>query len=143
MSVVAWDGRLVAADKQGTTAGLRITLTKMRRLPSGEVLAWTGNQDFGLTVAQWYEDGADMMQWPACQNDKDDWARLIVIANKRAKVFERQPFPIVIEDEFMAWGSGRDYAMGAMARGANAQEAVKIAMRFDQSCGMGCDVVEL
>lgn len=43
----------------------------------------------------------------------------------------------------MAWGSGRDYAMGAMARGANAKEAAEIAMRFDNGCGMGIDVVSV
>lgn len=141
MSVVAWDGKTIAADKQATCAGLRFKTTKLRRLESGEVLAWTGDQDSGQIVAKWYSDGADPEKWPACQADKDVWARLIVAHGGACRVFERQPVAMPIEDEFMAWGSGRDYAMGAMARGASAEEAVAVAMEFDTGCGMGVDVV--
>lgn len=78
VSVVAWDGKSVAADKQGTCAGLRFTTTKLRRLEGGAVLAWTGEQGPGEAVAAWYEEGADRAKWPECQKDKETWARLIV-----------------------------------------------------------------
>jgi hypothetical protein len=92
-------------------------------------------------MARWYEAGADPADFPKCQEDKDDWARLIVVADGRVMVYERHPIAFPVEDPFMAWGSGRDYAMGAMARGATAREAVEIAMRFDHHCGMGIDEV--
>lgn len=42
---------------------------------------------------------------------------------------------------FWAAGSGADYAMGAMAAGKDAKEAVEIACRFDINCGLGVDVL--
>lgn len=40
-----------------------------------------------------------------------------------------------INDPFMAVGSGTKWAMGAMAQGASALKAVKIACQFDNNCG--------
>lgn len=143
MSVVAWDGKSIAADKQATVSGLRFKVTKIWRIKSGEIIAGTGDWDSFAMVAKWYEEGADPGKWPACQSHKDDWARLTVVGPDGVKVYERQPVFIRVEDPFMAWGSGRDYAMGAMARGANAKEAVEIAMRFDNGCGLGIDAMEV
>jgi len=139
MSVIAWDGKTVAADKQATCAGLNLTATKLRRLPHA-VIAWAGEQDSGEAMAQWFVNGADPAKWPTCQADKDLWCRLIVFHdNGTVETCERQPVFFPMEDKIMAWGSGRDYALGAMARGATAREAVEIACRFDTGCGMGID----
>lgn len=143
MTIIAWDGKTVAADKQATCSGLRFKTTKLRRIASGEVLCWTGEQDSGEMVARWYEAGADPAKWPDCQKDKDSWSRLVVISPTGAKFFERQPIAVGIEDEFMAWGSGRDFALGAMRKGATAVEAVEIAMEFSEGCGLGVDHVDL
>lgn len=40
-----------------------------------------------------------------------------------------------IDSEYYAIGSGAAYAMGAMAMGASADEAVKVACKFDLHCG--------
>ena len=143
VSVVAWDGKTIAADKQATCSGLRFKITKIRRIASGEILAGTGDWDSFAMVAKWYEDGADPAKWPACQADKENWSRLIVAGPTGVKFYERQPVFTLIEDEFMAWGSGRDYAMGAMRKGATAAEAVEIAMEFDNGCGLGVDAMEI
>ena len=142
MSVVAWDGRFIAADKQATNSGLRIKTTKMRKLNSGEITAWTGDQDSGLALARWYEAGASHEKWPDFQKDKENWTRLIVAGPRGVVFFEQQPEPQVVEEPFMAWGSGRDFAMGALAHGATAEEAVIITCRFCITCGLGVDVIE-
>lgn len=139
MSCVAWDGTTIAADKQATNMGLRFKATKIRLLASGEVLAWCGDQDSGASISKWYEEGADVTKWPTCQADKDRWCRLIVVSYSSLKVYAREPVAIPCEDAFMAWGSGRDYALGAMMRGATAREAIEVAMRFDNGCGLGID----
>lgn len=69
VSVIAWDGRTLAADKQATSNGVRFTTTKIRRLPSGDVLAWTGDEDHAHMVAKWYEDGADPGKWSKVQKE--------------------------------------------------------------------------
>lgn len=139
MSTIAWDGRTLAADKQAVTGGMREIVTKARLLPNGQVLAWTGEHECGLILAAWYESGADIDKWPKFQSG-DDWTRLIVASANEVIVFERQPVGQLLEEPFMAWGSGRDYAMGAMAMGASAGQAVEVASRFDINTGLGVDL---
>lgn len=144
MSVIAWDGKSLAADRQCTTADLRALVSKIRRLSDGTVLAWTGKHEMGLALARWYEEGADRAKWPKFQEDKEDWCRLIVATNSGRVIFyEQLPEPQEVLDTFMAWGSGRDFAIGAMGMGADARTAVEIASRFSVGCGYGVDVFEL
>ena len=111
---------------------------------SGDVLlGWTGDQDSGEMMAKWYADGADPKEWPECQKDKDIWSRLVVVNSLGAWFYERQPVVIRVEDPFMAWGAGRDFALAALYLGKTAAEAVEIACHFDSSCGNGVDVLEL
>lgn len=142
MSIVAWDGKSLAADKQATNTGLRHLTTKLRRGNQCRlVFAYTGDQDSAEGMVKWFEDGAEADKFPAYQNDKERWARLIVASDGGLVLYERTPHPIPVLDPFMAWGAGRDYAMGAMACGKTAREAVEIAMRFDISCGLGIDEI--
>jgi hypothetical protein len=46
------------------------------------------------------------------------------------------------EDDFVAVGSGRDYAMAAMALGHTARVGVEIASRFDPGTGNGVDELQ-
>lgn len=146
MSVIAWDGKSFAADRQGSNGELRFVAPKLKREVYGKedreeiaILAMTGNQASGLLLMRWWLDGADPKDWPASQRS-EDWARLIVWTRYRGvATFEKDPVAILVEDPFMAWGSGRDYALGAMARGATAREAVEIACRFSIYCGLGID----
>ena len=140
MSVVAWDGRTLAADKQATHASKICVCTKIRRLDTGEVLAWTGAMGPGLAMAKWYENGADLEKWPKSQENKDDWSRLIVASAAGVITYEQYPVALPCEDRFMAWGAGCDFAVGAMAYGASAESAVQIAIRFSDGCGCGIDV---
>lgn len=87
MTVVAWDGKSLAVDKQATCADMRMTTTKACRLQQGDVVA-------------------------------------------------------LVFDRFMAWGSGRDFAMGAMEMGASAYRAVEVAIRHSTGCGYGIDLFD-
>ena len=137
MTVIAWDGRMLAADKRSVCYGVMSTTTKIRRLETGEILAWSGNQDSGELLAKWYADGQDPTKWPECQKEEDTWSRLVVVKNRDCYFFERQPVCVKVEDPFRAWGSGRDFALAAMHLGKNAQEAVEIACLFETGCGNG------
>lgn len=142
MTVIAWDGKTLAADKQGTSCGLKITLTKIKKLENGAVVAWTGKNEHGIELSRWYLDGADPEKWPAYQGT-EDWTRLIVADKGKVFSFEQRPVPQPVEDPIQAWGCGRDFALGAMALGANAVGAVEIASRFADGCGMGVDAFDV
>ena len=143
MSVVAWDGKTLAADKRAVCAGACFTTTKLRRIKRPdcieEVLAWTGDQDSGEMMAQWYEAGADSATFPDCQKDKDTWARLIVADAHGCRFYERQPVAVRVEDKFCAWGAGRDFALAALYLDNSAISAVRITSELSTECGNGID----
>lgn len=148
MSIVAWDGKSIATDRLATNSEMRMEAAKSRRLSSGIVLAWTGDISSGMAMAEWFErklsaNGEGVPAFPGCQGDKDRWARLIVASREGCFFYEQEPIEVPVLGKFMAWGSGRDYAMGAMAMGASAKEAVEVASRFCVSCGFGVDVYDL
>lgn len=142
MTVIAWDGKTLAADRQSTCAGMRSTTAKIRHLPDGDYAACTGGSDVCHMLVEWYKNGAKPSEWPAVQAT-DDWARLIIASKDGVVFYERHPVAMLVRDKFIAFGSGRDFAMGAMAAGATASEAVDIASRFSTSCGLGVDEVTL
>jgi hypothetical protein len=142
MSVIVWDGKTLAADKQGTNCEMRFTECKMavKFTEHGLVAcAWTGTASYGRELAQWYFDGAVKEKWPEFQKDKDDWCRLIVADADGCQFYEMTPFPMIVHDPYMAWGSGRDFAMGALAMGADAITAVEVACKFSTGCGYGVE----
>ena len=80
------------------------------------------------------------MTFPAMQRDKDETANfLVVYADGRVHEYGRSHIPDILEDEFVAIGSGRDFALAAMHLGQSAVEAVGLACRLDANCGLGVD----
>lgn len=148
MSVVAFDGKLIAADRQATTADMRVSTTKLIRLEGGRVAAFVGDLDHGIAMLDWLIAGGDSAQWPAFQRGPD-WVRLVIGfapsagASPIVMMYEREPRPLMVEQFPIAWGSGRDFAMGAMSAGADARRAVEIASQHSIHCGMGVDVIDL
>ena len=138
MSIVAWDGKMMAADKRMVNGTLRATCTKIRKYKDG-VLAWVGGQAAGLILAEWFLSGQDEERYPKFQEDDETACRLIVWDKTGIFSYESQPERIYYEDTFHAWGCGRDFAMAAMALGLDAIRAVETACRFDVYCGDGID----
>jgi len=62
MSVIAWDGKTLAADRQAVINGMKVRTCKLCRLPDGKVCAWVG---------------ARAHDWPDFQRD-EHFCRLIV-----------------------------------------------------------------
>ena len=144
MTVIAWDGRILAADKQETTNGVKFSTTKLKYLGNGDYAAATGNRNDCLAMMEWYKDGADRDKFPQLGKGDDSYSLLLVIRNNLSAVYyENSPFAVNVEDRKIAFGCGRDFALGAMAAGVSAFEAVKIACQFDIHCGVGCDWVNV
>lgn len=146
MSVVVWDGKTIAADRQGTCADMRIIEPKIiaRHRHDGIVVcAWTGESAYGRELVNWYFEDAIPSAYPTYQRDKEEWCRLIVASTNRVLYFERSPYPFEVHDPYLAWGSGRDFAMGALAMGADAIKAVEITSLFSTSCGHGVDAYDI
>lgn len=137
MTVIVWDGKVLASDAQSTNAGLKRKATKIRKI-GGKLYGVSGDWDRGQMLFRWVEGGMKPEDWPEFQKNNDDWVGLVEVREDRSVwKYERVPVPYAIEEEYFAMGSGRDYAYGALAMGADAEKAVAIASSFDHGSGMG------
>ena len=144
MTAIVWDGTTLAADKRGCEQNLARTVTKLHRAQNGNLLGFCGILEQGLHLVDWYNAGADPAEWPAFQTAPgDDWTVLVVVTPTGVFTYGKLPIRRPLEDPFMAWGSGRELAIGAMAAGADARTAVEIAARFDTGVGNGIDTLRL
>lgn len=140
MTVLAWDGTTLAADKRAVSFGLILTTTKVFR-HGGAIFGITGDGALALEMRAWYVAGADPEKFPPAA--REDKATLIVADARGVHEYVTGPYPRLVEDKFGAWGSGRDFALAAMAMGRNARDAVELACRFSADCGNGCDALRL
>lgn len=137
MSVIAWDGKTLAADKRASYGTTILTTTKIFRV-GGCLVGYTGDAVFGEQMLAWIRAGANVEDFPAAQRDKDDWCGVLVITPEgKVSRYERVPYPLTYEDKFFAAGSGGDFALAAMHLGKTAREAVELACKLDSGCGNG------
>ena len=151
MTVIAWDGRTLAADRQCTNScGAIRTVTKIEKFWWGEeggdqievLTAITGDHEIGLELLAWFKDGGVPEEFP--ESARGDHATLVAISREfGVHVWTKGPQPMRFEDQQLAWGSGRDYAMAALLLGKSAKEAVDLACQLNAFCGGGVDVLEL
>ena len=125
MTTVAWDGKTLATDSQMTSGNLKGKSAKIIRLGNGGLFACAG--DFLKARA-----AAAAIDGAGSPPDSDEVVYGLYIDCKgRPWSCEGKPFGLIPLKAPCGVGSGRDFALGAMASGKSAPEAVKIAARFD------------
>lgn len=150
MTVIIWDhaSGLLGADKKAVQGDMMRCVTKIRRI-RGHLCAAAGDWDLAQEMFKWFEDGANPSDAPACIRHKDDWVAFIAITpEKRVLKYERSPLPIDFTEAaahsgWYVFGSGRDYAVGALAAGASIYTALDIVAKYSVNCGMGHDVMSI
>lgn len=144
MSVVVYKDGILAADTRAyggrgqTSPGQK---AKIHRLEDGTrvgiVSAVLGEPERFLS---WLKDGADRTKWTG---DKPDLRALIIRPNGEVFLADDSIwFSGPIECATYAIGSGSDYALGAMAMGATAKQAVYVACDLDQNSGPPVQTLE-
>lgn len=143
MTVLAFDGHTLAADKRAVLGSMILTTTKIFRVNKA-LVGYAGDACFGEEMVAWYGRGAKPEDFPTNQRDKDDWSGLMVFKKgDRIARYERSPYPVRFDSEKIAVGCGRDFAMAAMYLGKTAREAVEVAIALDNCCGNGIDTLSL
>jgi len=143
MTIIAWDGKTLSADKMTSFGGLHATTMKLRKI-GGCLVGGAGATAHMNEMLKWIEDGCDAETLPSYQRDPKECVSLLVIGlDGKVKQYESSPYPLQIENKFWAIGSGRDFAMAAMYLGKTSREAVKIASELCNDCGNGIDSLEL
>lgn len=142
MTTVAFDGKIFAADRRMTSSGQARTTQKL--FDVGEyIFAMVGDAAEGVRVADWIRKGQPQAEKPKV-TDNCILGLAVKKADRTIWVVEDDSLTFVpILGAFHAEGSGRDYAMAAMALGRTAKEAVELAMQFDVGTGGDIDVIEV
>lgn len=133
MTVIAWDGTTLAADRTCNIGGVAFESTKVCRVIVGQLpflLAFAGSGARAAQLGAWFEEGAHPDKYPA--RKADDESIMVVIGfwkgNPRAiRRYEDTGYPLVVESPTYADGAGRDVAMTAMRLGKSAAEAIHVA----------------
>lgn len=144
MTTIAWDGKkTIAADKQMNFCDTPVSATKLVKITykgkkavaagSGEVAQYT-------PVIDWIKN---QRKSPPILEANANFGVIVVTEEGIAYVYASALTPVPISGRPWAIGTGADYALGAMAFGASAVEAVKIASALDVNTGLGIDVETL
>lgn len=129
MTTIAYKDGVMAADEQNSWHSA--TVNKLWRLKDGSVIGFAGARDQGLEALAWIKN-TDLPK-PTV----DDLHILRAYPDGRLSVYKERLVEVFLEEDVFAIGSGSEYAMGAMAAGGRAIDAVKIAAMFDPSTGDG------
>jgi hypothetical protein len=137
MTTIAFDGQTVAFDTLTAQSGRKgWTHDKVIRVEGGSFAGGCGELDAIHAFQSWVQNGMDPSDYPQLCRDRSEESCFIVITPDGVLMdFERTPTPVTKTHGFDACGSGSDYALGAMAAGKTAREAVEIAARFDLYTG--------
>lgn len=144
MTVIAYDGVTLAADKKASCQGVSISCTKLRRVEGGVLLAACGDAANGSSMFAWFLAGMPADEFPNKGRERRDMTWLIAVyPNGKVLEWNDTPVPITHDaDQPLAWGSGMEAALAALHMGATARRAVEVANMIVDSCGMGVDSFE-
>jgi hypothetical protein len=137
MTTAAFDGEWLVADR---LMGSRHTVNKIFDLGDGRYLTGCGDYCQLIEVAEWLKAGSPPDAKPDVDGDTD-----FLLIEKGRPHWLTVPYlrKVRLTERVAAVGSGSQYALGAMAAGADARKAVQIATTFDPSTGKGIDAVRI
>lgn len=138
MTVVVWDGVTLAADKRGN-AGFTYRVTKIMRQGSC-LVGISGHLGHGKAVLAWLAKGRDPANYPAAEKDDRSYC-MVIHSDGLIERFEGSGYPIAVEGNTHAIGSGRDFALAALYLGCDARRAVEVACALHADCGDGIDTL--
>lgn len=146
MTTIAYDGRFLAADTRGTYGndGICQATCHKLRVENDVAFSATGRiTDVWLTkLIDWWLNGADPANMPPRGSDEEVGNFIIVYSTGALALTYGTPYPQEMGKP-VAWGSGANYAIGAMEMGADAMRAVLVAMKHDGPTGGDIEFIDM
>jgi|TARA_Y100000296_G_C5170602_1_gene257085 ATP-dependent HslUV protease subunit HslV len=140
MTTVAFKNGFIAADTQAADhSGLISHTSKLFRLSDSCVAGMAGCSRHAIRFIERLKEGK-------AGDDKipdGDFLVLVVTPQSIVVYYEDELFDDYTPEKMWAIGSGRLIAMGAMAAGATAQDAVRIASKWDEGTGGDVEVMRV
>lgn len=127
MTIVAYKDGVMAADTAFWCGPvIEGHATKIRRLKNGALVGCSGDG----TIYQWFFDWIEN-HGAKSDREKPDaggFGALVVTPDGEVIRYGENCLPITLTGPFFAMGAGATFAMGAMAAGASAEEAVRLTI---------------
>lgn len=129
MTVVVATRELMVADTLCCHGNVRSTSHKIHRISHNEIVGVAGDFSSGLKFVEWYRT-----KEPA---DFSDLSFDALVLNESGLFhYDNNLIPMPIMEPFYAIGSGADFAIAALDLGKSPVDAVKLACKWDISCGL-------
>lgn len=143
MTTIAWDGKILAGDRLFSNGPVAIgESTKIfKRKKDGALCGCSMNVALGTKFMQWFLKGERGK--PPSLRDGEEWARVVTIHPDGTITYHEPEGSFKLETNKFAIGSGMEFALGAMAMGAEADMAVRVASMYDTGTGSNIDTLEL
>lgn len=138
MTTIAYKSGIMAGDKLCSWGTTPVPTTKVF-IHEGMMVGMSGDKDNVQMFKDWILAGRPVEK----PSFKTDAFSAIVVVNGETYQYNQGCIPHLIAKPYWAAGSGADYALGAMAHGASAAEAVEIASALDINTGLGVDIISL
>ena len=150
MTVIAYKDGIIASDKQRTSGDLKYSAIKLFEM-GDFVIGCAGDCINTTKFRKWFKKkyGSDIANYPFEEQSEESTLQpfeVLVVNRKTLQVVEYtqdSKLPIEVDCNFIAIGTGRDFAMAAMYLGKSAEEAVQCAIDLCPSCGLGIDIVSM
>lgn len=135
MTTIVYRDGVLAADSRGysgdaTPIGNKLKIHKLK--DNSLVGVTTAHPGFSEQITNWLNDGARPEEIP---NTDPDFAALHITQEGVFYYCDNYTPSGPLSSDYYAIGSGCKYAYGALGMGANAEEAIRIAMQFDVFTG--------
>jgi ATP-dependent protease HslVU (ClpYQ) peptidase subunit len=143
MTTIAWDGKTLAGDRKVTTgSGIHdCNTTKIVKRKDGALCGTGGTTALCYAFQKWFLKGGKG-KLPTLKEGQDELNAIIISPDGKLTIYDPAGF-FEAYAPFYAIGTGYELALGAMAMGAKADVAVRIASQFDSKTGTEVDTLEL
>lgn len=146
MTVIVWDGEVLASDRQATDNNIKRSTKKIHRLTQGRYAGWlagcSGTAFLQSALLAWIQtEDMNPAAYPTYNLEDASASMILVKPGFPVMLFDSAPYPILFEETQYSIGSGAHLAYGALAMGADAAMAVQIASDFCATCGEGVDIL--
>jgi len=143
MTTIAWDGTVLAADRQATTGSMISECRKLWITENGSAWAHCGSDQYFGQIMAWTR--GECLEFPEATPENESDVGVLLEVNAHGELWVRygNPWPVQVLGPGFATGSGGDFALGAMEAGRNAIEAVAIASRLDAFTGKGVEFIDM
>lgn len=144
MTTIAYFQGKMAADTQMTIGNCAMQTEKIYGIPGLGVIGVAGAGSIMSRVLEWWANGCEgeAPKLSEEERNRELTCGALLVTEDGVFILEDGIYPNVVKQDYVAIGSGSDFAMAAMAMGKSAEEAIREAMRHDIYTGGTVDVIE-